>query len=208
MAVTGATLQLAAGLRMQVAGDVDAATQELTTAWVAAWSEVVAEWEDAVADLVAAADGTAPTAGMVRRAARAQAAMETTHRLLEDLQARVPVRVMGAVPSLVGEAARWERLIIASQYPDQAGPTASIAARYSAPDAGQVQAIVDRTAQRVTTAASRIAPTAEAAIRAGLVRGVAHGLHPDAAARVIMGRVGAGFHGGLHRAGPHGLRRV
>lgn len=201
MAVTPETLTLMDGMRLQVASHVDSTTQDLTIAWARAWNEVAAEWEAAVADLIAASEnGKWPPPGKVRRARRALRARDATRELLTELQGMVPVRVLQDVEPLLEDVARWQRELAASQYPLQAGGTAWVAGGFDRVDADALRAIVDRTSREVVSRSRPLSAQADAAMRSTLVKGVTIGDHPEAVAREMLARVRGAFDGGLTRA--------
>ena len=201
MAVTPDTLTLLDGARVRIGEHVDGATQDLALAWARAWNEVAAEWEDALADLVAASeDGAWPPPGKVRRAKKALAALEQTRRLVTDLADLIPLRVVQVLPTLTAEAIEWQTRLAASQFPPQAGPATVIAATFDRVDDDAVRAIVDRTSRRVTALSLPLSAQADAAMRSALIKGVTVGDHPEAAARDMLARVRGLFDGGLQRA--------
>lgn len=201
MSINEETLRLAAGMRLQVGSTVDAATQDLTFAWVRAWNEVAGEWEAAVADLIAAGeDGKWPSAGKVRRAKRALRARDTTRELLFELQGLIPVRVMQDVEPLLTDVARWQRDLTASQYPPAAGGTTVVSASLDRLDVDAIRAIVTRTASQVTARSLPLSAQAEAAMKSTLIKGVTVGNSPETAAREMVARVEGAFNGGLARA--------
>lgn len=201
MAVNEETLRLAAGMRTGVGTHVDQVTQDLTLAWTRAWTEVVAEWEAAIADLIAASkDGKWPPAGKVRRARRALRARDATRELLADLQGMVPVRVLADVDVLVEDVTEWQRLLTASQYPAAAGGTALVASTFERVDTDALRAIVDRTSTAVVARTRPLSAQADAAMRSVLVRGVTVGNGPETAAREMLARVEGAFNGGKQRA--------
>lgn len=201
MTATDETLSLMAAGRLRTGQHVDSTAQDLTLAWARAWNEVATEWESAIADLIAAGeDGKWPPAGKVRRAKRALAARDATRELLQDLQGLVPIRVMLDVAPLLEDVTDWQRRLAASQYPPQAGGTTLVAASFERVDKDAIRAIVDRTAGQVTARSRPLSTQAEAAMKSTLVKGVAVGNNPNAAATDMLARVKGAFNGGLHRA--------
>ncbi|WP_346007283.1 phage minor head protein [Janibacter terrae] len=201
MAINEETLVLLDGMRTGVGTHVDQVTQDLTLAWSRAWNEVAAEWEAAIADLVAASkDGKWPPASKVRRARRALRARDATRELLKDLQGLVPVRVVQDVDALLEDVTEWQRRLTASQFPPQAGGTAVVASGFDLVDKDAIRAIVDRTSKDVVARSRPLSAQADAAMRSSLVKGVAVGDHPETAAREMVARVQGAFDGGLQRA--------
>ena len=201
MTVTQDTLTQVARLRASTGYGVDRVTQDLSLAWARAWNEVADEWEAAIGDLVAArTDGKWPTVSQVRRAERSARALAATKDLLQDLAATVPLRVGDGLDVLLEQVAELTRTVVATQFPPQAGGTAWVAANLNRVDADAIAAIVDRVSSRVTALSLPIAPRTDAAIRSVLIRGVAVGMHPDAAARLMVSRVRDSFDLSLARA--------
>lgn len=201
MAIGRETLRLLDGMRIAMNGPVDAADAALVRSWGAAWNELAAEWDAALADLVAASrDGQWPSRAQIRRAKRVQSALTLTRESLLELSRQLPVTVTQALPAMTADAADWSRKLAASQYPPQAGTVAEIEATFTRVDARALDAIVRRTAGQVTSLSRPLAPQAEQAMRSTLVRGIALGDHPEAAARTMLARVRGGFDGGLTRA--------
>lgn len=201
MAISEETLTVIGRLRASTGYGVDQVTQDLSTAWARAWNEVADEWEAAIGDLIAArTNGAWPTATQVRRAERAAKALAATRDLLADLAGTVPLRVGDGLPELLEQVAELTRTVVATQFPVQAGGTASVAAGLDRVSKDEITAIVDRISTRVTALSLPITARTDAAIRSVLIRGVALGMHPDAAARLMVSRVRGSFDLGLARA--------
>ena len=201
MAISEETLTVIGRLRASTGYGVDQVTQDLSTAWARAWNEVADEWEAAIGDLIAArTNGAWPTATQVRRAERAAKALAATRDLLADLAGTVPLRVGDGLPELLEQVAELTRAVVATQFPVQAGGTASVAAGLDRVSKDEITAIVDRVSTRVTALSLPITARTDAAIRSVLIRGVALGMHPDAAARLMVSRVRGSFDLGLARA--------
>lgn len=201
MAVTAETLRLLGGMRIQVGGTVDTATSDLIRAWAVGWTEVRAEWDAALADLViAGTDGRWPTPAQLARADRAQRALDLTRARLVDLGQQAGVRVLQDLPQLTGAAAEWHARITATQLPGQAGTTAELTALFNRVDPAQLDAIVARTTQQITSLTLPLSVDAMASVQAELIRGVAIGDNPRRAATRMLARVEGAFNGGLNRA--------
>lgn len=201
MAIRDRTLIHVAGMRIAVAAAVDAHAQDLLTGWARAWSEMDGAWRDAIDDLVSAsADGRWPSRAKILKARRARLALDQTEAALDQLVKEFRGRVSRDIRPLAGEAASWSARIIASQYPDVAGPEIDLSARFDRVDTDALDAIVRRSIQQVTALSRPITPQAMAALRAELVRGVALGVNPRAAASRLLARLGGAFDGGRNRA--------
>lgn len=201
MAINRRTLRLLDGMRLSIDATVDRAVADLVAAWGRAWNELAGEWDAALADLVAASkDGQWPSRRQITRAKRARDALAATRDALDELTADFGVRVLQDLPTLTTDAADWEARLIASQLPEQAGITADLAASFNRVDTAALDAIVERTTDRITALSKPLAPQAEQAMKSVLIRGVALGDNPRAAAAEMLNRVGGAFDGGLNRA--------
>lgn len=201
MAVTKATLRLLAGMRIAINNPVDAATQTLITAWGTAWTEVAAEWDAAINDLVATStDGAWPSRTKINRAQRARNALKVTRDALNQLVKDLPVTVLQDVPNLTTAAADWQARLTASQLPPVAGTQAELAASFNRVDPRALDAVVKRTTGRVTALSRPLSAQAEQAMKSVLIRGVTIGDNPRTSASIMLDRVQGAFEGGRNRA--------
>jgi hypothetical protein len=200
MAVTRETLRLARRLRIDLSRQVDQRTRELVRAWSRAWDEVSDSWDAAVAELLAVGEGSWPSQAQILRVSRAQRALAVTAEQLRDLARFTGVTVSGDLAGIVGEAAAMQPRLIVSQLPVDKADVASMVARFDRVDPRALEAIVARTTQQITAATWPISVEASEAMRRTLIRGVAEGLNPRAAAQLMLRRLEGGFNGGLTRA--------
>jgi SPP1 gp7 family putative phage head morphogenesis protein len=201
MAVNRKTLRLLDGMRVAMLQPVDAAAEQIILAWGTAWNELAQEWDNALQDLVAASkDGQWPSRRQVNRARRAKAAMEKTRAALLGLSADLPVTVAQALPAMTTDAVDWANRLTASQYPAQAGTSLQVMATFDKVSDAALDAIVRRTTGRMTSLSRPLTPQAEQAIRSVLIRGIAVGDNPIAAAKLMLNRVEDAFNGGRNRA--------
>lgn len=201
MAVDRGTLELLDGLRVSITQALEARDRALLASWARAWTEVSAEWRDALDELVAASrDGAWPSRTQVLRAERAQRALRVTRDGLLDLAHDLQVTVTQDLPRLVDDAFEWELRLAASQLPATHPRTVAITAALGRVDARQVAAIVERTTDRVTALSRPIPAYVDTVIRSVLVRGVTVGDNPRRAAQVMLDRIGGGFDLGRTRA--------
>lgn len=202
MSITPETMRLVAGMRIQIGATVDDATNDLIRAWATGWAEVTAEWETAVADLVAASDdGRWPSPTQVTRAERARRALDVTRGKLIELGQLTGVRILQDVQQITTDAADWHARLIASQVPaTAAADTATLVAGFNRVDPFALDAIVRRTTGQVTSTALPLSVEAMTAVQAELIRGVAVGDNPRRAAARMVQRVEGAFNGGLNRA--------
>lgn len=201
MAITRDTLRLLDGMRISFSEPVDAASERILLAWAAAWNEIAAEWDAAIADLIAANDdGAWPSRRQISRAKRAQKALQVTRTALFRLVDDLPVTVTQALPAMTKDAADWSRRLAASQYPPQAGTAAQVIGTFGQLDTRALTAIVTRTTEQITSLAQPLTDQMTRAMRSALIRGMAVGDNPRAVARDMLLRLEGVFNGGRNRA--------
>lgn len=201
MAITRDTLRLLDGMRISMGEPVDAASERILLAWATAWNEIAAEWDAALADLIASSDdGAWPSRRQITRAKRAQKALEVTRKALFRLAADLPVTVAQALPAMTSDAAQWSRRLAASQYPTQAGTAAQVMGTFGQLDTRALTAIVNRTTQQITSLAQPLTDQMTRAMRSALIRGMAVGDNPRAVAADMLARLEGVFNGGRNRA--------
>lgn len=169
----------------------------LTMAWARTWDEISLDMVSALAELLVA--GERIKTAELRRARRLQQALAIAAERIEALTAETQVLVTRDVRALVDAAGGAQTSIIDSQLPPGAVDLVQLDA-WSRVDARQIDAIVNRTTQRIVSQTRPITHHAEQALRRELVRGVAVGANPRVTARRIVDRAGEGFAGGLSRA--------
>lgn len=201
MPITRQTLRLSDELRVILAGNVGRVTRDLVEAWVRAWEQIEDAWAKAIDDLVeASVDGQWPDQSQILRASRAQRALELARREIIALADFAGVTVVTSLPDVIGPAAQWQARLIASQFPPQAGDTASLAVGFDRISTDAIGAIVERSTEQITARTRFLEPHATEAMRQALVRGVAVGDNPRTAARLMLRRTEGVFNGGLTRA--------
>jgi SPP1 gp7 family putative phage head morphogenesis protein len=202
MAIDDETLHLAGAAELLIDHEVNRATRDIVRAWARAWNELEATWRDAIGDLIAgSADGEWPSPWQVARAERAMAALDAATAEAYELSRLSGVRIMdgtGRIVNLTMEQGLDD--ILLSQAPADAEIRASLAVRFNRLDELAVDRIVTRTAGQVESALWPLSAQAGEAMRAVLIRGVAMGDNPRAAAREMLRRVEGAFNGGLTRA--------
>jgi len=197
VAVTRETLRLIGQIRIQIGQTVDAATDDLVRSWANAWTLVVDQWEDAIADLQAqSTDGKWPSHSTVMRAEKAQAALAATYESLTKLGEHAGVRIMSGVSDVV-EAAQGHVDVIGSQLPVTAVELRGSLVRA---DPAQIDAIVTRTREQVTKTLFPLAGDSYDIIRNNLIRGVALGKNPRVTAREMVRGLEVGYNQALTRA--------
>jgi SPP1 gp7 family putative phage head morphogenesis protein len=201
MAVTRDTLRLAKQLRIMLDRRVDVVVRQLVEAWARGGEEIDGEWEAAIADLIAnSSGGRWPNRLQIARASRAQQALSMTTEQVVGLAEFSGVTVSTGAREVSTEAAFWQARLIASQMPEQAGTAAELAARFDRVQAEAIGAIVERTTEQITALTRPLPAFATDAMKRALVRGVAIGENPRAAAKRMVDLAQSHFNGGLTRA--------
>lgn len=195
MAVTRQTLKLADGIRVALDATVDDTTRALVREWARAWNELATEWQNVADDLVAAG-GRVPR-GKLLKAKRTQRALAATRDALLELGKHAGVTITEPVTDLVAAGAAGQADLIASQHPRSA---AVMAVDFARVDDKALAAIVKRSTQQILAGTKPVAREVEAAMRAKLIRGVAVGENPRAAARQMVTGLEGRFNWGLNRA--------
>lgn len=200
MAITHQTIRLNNGLRLVITSLTNQATRNLVQAWVRAWDEISTEFATAIDDLLEVGDGAWPTRSQVLRADRAQRALDIALDRLEGLSDLAGVLVVKDAGEAAGTAADWQGRIIASQLPPSSTPRAELAATFDRVDVGALDAIVERTTERIESTRRPLGREATEAMQRELIRGVGVGDNPRVAAAQMLRRVEGAFNGGLTRA--------
>lgn len=196
MAVTSETLRLQAAVRALLAGVTDQHTRDLVKAWANAWADIEPELTAVLEDL--ATRGVRP--GQVMKAERLKAVLAHLADELDRLTGHASSAITGRLRDLIDEIGRAQAAILASQLPP--GQTLHQIREWSRVDPRQVNAIVARSTQQITSKLQPLAPQTEDLIRRELVKGVASGANPRKTARQMVRRVQKAYNGelGLTRA--------
>ncbi len=195
MPVTRQTLTELRRMQLSINRRVNQTNRELTRAWSRAWHEISGEFREAIDDLIELGDGEWPTRSQVLRAQRATNAMKIATDALEELGREAGISITRGIPLIVGDVDRLTELIVDTQLPP--GQTRITWSRMSEQ---QIRTIVRRTTQQITATTLPISRRSAEVMRSVLIRGVATGAGPRAAARQMMKRTRGAFTGGLHRA--------
>jgi len=198
VAVNRDTLRIEAQLNTLIGGVLDAQTRALVEAWVVGWDQVSAEWDAALTDLATAGQEGRVTRTMILRSQRAQAALEATATTLGQLAEQAGFTITHDLQTLVDYAARAEHDMIASQLTGVR--RAELRAGLVMADPGQIDAMVQRATERITSLTMPLGVEATAAVRRELLRGIAVGTNPRQAARRMVRGIEDQFLGGLNRA--------
>lgn len=197
MAATDRTLHLEQELADQIRRISDRDVRALVRAWATAWDEVAVDLTAVLTDMLVA--GETITITQMRRSSRLQKALQLALLRLTDLGQLAAVTVTGSLQQIIDITGGAQASIIDSQLPPNAPQLVDLEA-WSKVDPGQVDAIVARSTQQITSAARPLSVQAQAVMRRELIRGVAVGSNPRETARRILQRAEGGFNGGLARA--------
>lgn len=195
MSVSRKTMRLARSIRVDIDDAVEQALAELVRAWGVAWDSVADEWRAAVAELTAGMkDGKWPSRAVILRNARVIRAMKITAAKLDELGLQSGVRIVQGLPDLIAGQELALARIVASQVPD------TFTIDWSRVSDAQLEAIVKRSTQQITSTLKPLPAEVHAGMKAELIRGVATGTNPNQVAKIMMKRFGTRFEGGMWRA--------
>lgn len=197
MPITPASVRLAKKLRAELLTITNKRERELVAAWARAWDEVAGDLELAITQLVIDAGQGTVTRAQALRSARLRNALAHIADQLALLTDRAGVQLAGDLAQVVRDAAQAQQAIIAAQLPP--AERASLAG-WDRVDARQLNAIVQRTTEQITSQLWPVSSETDAIIRRELIRGVAAGSNPRQTAQRMLKRAEGGFNGGLARA--------
>lgn len=201
MTVTAETERVARQLRLAVKAAADDETRALTRAWARGWDEIIREFTiaaDEIADLAAA--GRTPTLGHVRRLARARDAIAAAEEAIDRVLAAQGRRIDSTVKDIVDATVRGNARQIATQLPRTEGTAAELTVQFDRVNREALDAIIERTTQRITSLNRPLSRRASEQMLRALVHGIPAGASPRAAARRMVRAVEGRFNGGLARA--------
>lgn len=194
MAVNDRTLALILAQRRELAAITDAQARDITAAWARAFDEINADMQAAITDMLADAGGDAARVSRIVRLRKANAALKIAADQLQRLAQASGVRISDDAVRVINAAVGGQAALVISQLPP--GFTTNLLRV----DAGQMQAIVERTTQQITARHYALSQEATAAMKRELLRSIPIGDNPRTAARNIVNRVEGRFNGGLTRA--------
>jgi hypothetical protein len=176
MPVTAATIRLMRRLVVDLEGVVDGQVRALTLAYVNAWDALAPELQAAIQQL---ADGKGVTRTNVQRSSRIASAVRAIADSLDDLAAQSAVVITDGVGQVTSASVTAQAAIAGSQLPSTG---------YSMVDVNDkvVRAIVDRTAQQITSRTRPLAQAGQQAVRRSLVLGAAQADNPTKVARDMV----------------------
>jgi len=195
MAATKETLRLAARLDLVVSSKLSGSQAKMAAAWSRTWRIVQTEWAALARQIAAdAAEGRTPSRRTLARLRNVRAAATATQLALEDLIGMTGGMLVDDVLTIAQQTAQAQHRLIQSMLP----PGTDLG-REGVPNR-QLQQIVRRTTQQITSTLRPLSAEATEAMTEQLIVGSARGQNPRDVARQIIGQVGDAFDGGLSRA--------
>lgn len=181
-------LRIEAAMQDVLDDHLDGHARRLTEAWVRLWADVAAELEAAVLGQVGPGnvDGALPL-----NPRRVEAALSIVRDRLDEAVGEAVDLLTGSVPDVVGVGEAGQFAMYRAQAPDEVFNRAS---------REQIDAMVSRSIEQITSVALPIAPDTHAAIAARLNRGVAVGDNPRLVAEQIINDVSGDVNMSLSRA--------
>lgn len=200
MAFNREALRLQQELQLVVDDQIAGSVRSLTQQWVRAWKIVSSEWAAITKRLAAetVANG-APTRRTLRRARNIQHGLTTIRAMLDEIADSAGGMLADQSQILVREAARKQAQIIAASLPRGSAVRESVLRQALVPNR-QLDAIIRRTTQRITSDLLPLSLEATEAVMDQLIVGAARGQNPRAVARQMLTQVQGAFNGGLTRA--------
>lgn len=196
MAVTAETLRFQRDLRRALAAITDRHQRELVRAWALSWNEIQPDLTAVLLDMLTA--GEKVTRAQMLRSERLRRVLQHIADSLTQLAADAGVTLTADLQAVVDAAGGAQASVIDSQLPP--GSPLADTGTWARIDPRQVDAIVQRSTEQITSLLRPLSAEATAAVRAELIRGVAAGSNPREVARRIVARVRGRFNGGLTRA--------
>lgn len=196
MAINADALRLQRELRSQLDRVLDAQLRDLTGAWVRAWDEISVDLREVLLELLVAPE---ITRAKLQRSQRLLAALALIAAELDELADQAQIRILTDLQQIIDTAGGAQASIIDSQLPPNAQQLVDLDA-WSRVDRRQVDAIVRRTTEQITSRMRPLSGEAMEVVRRELVRGLVAGSNPRTVARSMVRRAEQGFNGGLTRA--------
>lgn len=197
MAVTWRTLALQRGMAEQLRLITDRQTRLLVAAWVDAFDEIAPDLNAALLEQLVA--GERVTRAQLLRSTRLRKALSVIAEQLQALASQTGVVITGDLQAVIDAAGGAQASVLDSQLPSGFMSSAQLD-MWSRVDARQIEAIVKRSTQQITSRTRALSREAQAAVRRELIRGVAAGSNPRVTAARIIARTEGRFNGGLTRA--------
>lgn len=206
MPVTPEAIALQEQLDAQLDTTLTATERALILTWAAAWTEVSADLQDTLLDLLVGAAETGRLArSVLLRSVRLRSVLAGINDRLDVLTTDAGVTITSDLGQVVTDSAAAQREIARAQLPDGDDLPADVADLLDDESgAGRTSRALDAVVRRTTgDITSRLAPVSDetaAAVRAELVRGIAVGENPRRTAARMVERTERRFNGGLNRA--------
>lgn len=197
MPVTPTTLRLARRVRADLLKAVDANDRALAAAWADAWDGIAGALEAALLELIGQNQAGVMSQATILRSQRMRLALDVVSRALTKLTNEAGAKVTADLVQLVRAAGEAQEEIVGSQLPKSERTNL---AGWDRVDPRQIEAIVTRSTERITSQLWPLSASADAAVRRSIVQGLATGEGPRATARAILKRTEGEFNGGLARA--------
>lgn len=194
MPVTPKTLRLSQQMRRDLLKLVAGHEKAITEAWVDAWDDLAGDLEAALRELISASVNGVLSQATILRSQRLAQALDVVGRRLTRLTTDAGATVVADLPKLVRDASAMQAEIIGSQLPEGDAPD------FVRLGQRQMDAIVQRSTERITSQNWPLSAEADAAMRREVVRGLATGRGPRDTAAAIVKRAEGEFNGGLSRA--------
>jgi hypothetical protein len=198
MAVTARTLRLQDQIRREVENITDAQTRDLVRSWVMAWNEVEADLTATLLEMLTAGDRV--TRAQLMRSTRVRKVLALIAASLDELAATAGIRITGDLLAVIETAGSAQASVVDSQLPRDLVHELVDLDSWARVDRRQVDAIVRRTTEQITSLTRPLSAQAYDVVRRELIRGVASGSNPKAVATRMVRRAEKGFNGGLTRA--------
>lgn len=197
MAITARTLRLQEQIRRDLEKITDRQTRVLVSAFADAYDEIAPDLTAILVEMLTQGDRV--TRAQLLRSARLQWALAVIADQLEALAELANVTITGDLRAVIDAAGGAQASVIDSQLPPNSTLLNGLNT-WSRVDARQVEAIVRRSTEQITSLTRPLSAEAYEAVRRELIRGVASGSNPKATAARMMRRVEGRFNGGLSRA--------
>lgn len=197
MSATGRTIRLEQELRREISSITDAQVRELVRAWVIAWDEIAPDLTKVLLEMLVAGEDI--TRSELLRSERLRKVLIQIAAALDLLTEDAGLIITGTLRDVIDLAGGAQAAIIDSQLPPGADQLVDLA-KWSRVDHRQIEAIVRRSTEEITSRLRPLSDQAQIAVRRELVRGVAAGSNPKVIASRIVARAEKQFNGGLSRA--------
>lgn len=168
----------------------------LATQWAAAWETLEAAFADAIRAAQDPTTGAAP-GWRILQTNRTHEALQHAREKLEELLAEYAgITADITIPDAINSALDAHARMVKTQLP----LTYALSHTLNTITPEEIDWMVHRTTQRITTHTLRLPEEIETKLKHALIRGTATGENPEETARQLLKQVGDTFKGGLPRA--------